>query len=66
MPVADIDVRNFDYKTTDLNKLPEAEIRAHKKNMDKDYNKNFIGKDDPNFQFDVRKDFSSLRKTAAP
>ena len=49
LPIANIDTRNFDYQTTDLNKLPEAEIRAHKKAMDSGYQKNFVGKDDPNF-----------------
>ena len=49
LPIADIDTRNFDYQRTDLNKLPEAEIRAHKKAMDSGYQKNFVGKDNPSF-----------------
>ena len=49
LPIADIDTTNFDYNTTDLNKLPDAELRAHKKAMDGGYNKNFVGKANPNF-----------------
>ena len=63
-PIADIDVRNFDYNTTDLNKLSDAEIRAHKKAMDKDYLKNFVGQGDPNFTYDTRTDFKKLREQA--
>jgi len=40
-----------------LNKLPDAEIRAHKKAMDVNYKKNFVGKADPGFQYDTRKEF---------
>ena len=64
LPIADIDTRNFDYQTTDLNKLTDAEIRAHKKAMDEKYNKNFVGKADPNFQYDTRKDFKAMRAQA--
>ncbi len=49
LPIADIDTTNFDYETTDLNKLPDAELRAHKKAMDSGYNKNFVGKGDIGF-----------------
>ena len=62
--IAKIDVKNFDYNTTDLNKLSDAEIRAHKKAMDTDYNKNFVGKSDPGFQYDMRKDFKAMRAAA--
>ena len=44
--------------------LPDAEIRAHKKAMDKDYNKNFVGKKDAGFKYDTRKDFKAIRKQA--
>lgn len=56
-----IDTRNFDYETTDLNKLPDAEIRAHKKGMEVHYKKNFVGKADPGFEYDKRKDFKAMR-----
>ena len=52
----------FDYNTTDLNKLPDEEIRAHKKAMDSGYQKNFVGKDNPTFKYDTRKDFKALRE----
>jgi len=48
-----------------LNKLTDAEIRAHKKAMDTDYQKNFVGKNDPGFQYDKRKDYKSVQKQAA-
>ena len=63
-PIASIDTRNFDYAKTDLNKLTDAEIRAHKKGMDSGYNKNFVGKANPNFQYDTRKDFKAMAAAA--
>jgi hypothetical protein len=44
-----------------LNKLSDAEIKAHKKAMDVNYNKNFVGKDNPNFKYDTRKDFKTKK-----
>ena len=32
--------------------------------MDGGYNKNFVGKDNPNFKYDTRKDFKALREQA--
>ena len=64
LPIANIDTRNFDYQTTDLNKLPDAELRAHKKAMDKGYEKNFVGKGDAGFKYDTRKDFKAMRGQA--
>ena len=32
--------------------------------MDTDYNKNFVGKSDPRFEYDKRKDFKALREAA--
>ena len=39
-------------------------MNAHKKAMDADYNLHFVSKDDPNFRYDVRKDFSKNKATA--
>lgn len=47
-----------------MNKLSDAEIRAHKKAMDKDYQKNFVGKGDAGFKYDTRKDFKAMREQA--
>jgi len=33
--------------------------------MDKMYNQNFVGKNDPNFQYDKRVDFSKVKKVDA-
>lgn len=54
----------FDYNTADLNKLSDAELRAHKQVMDRDYYKNFVGKDDAGFKYDTRKDFKAMREQA--
>ena len=64
-PIANIDTSKIDYSRLDLNKLDDATLNAHKKAMDKDYNKNFVGAADPNFKYDVRKDFSKAKSTAA-
>ena len=40
-------------------------MNAHKKAMDTDYNKNFVGAEDPDFKYDVRKDFTKAKSTAA-
>lgn len=42
-----------------LNKLSDIELHKKKKEMDKIYDKNFIKKDDKNFQYDIRKDFKA-------
>ena len=44
--------------------MTDAEIRAHKKAMDKDYEKNFVGKGDAGFKYDTRKDFKAMREAA--
>ena len=55
----------MDYNKLDLNKLDDETLNAHKKAMDHDYNKNFVGAGDPNFKYDVRKDFSKNKGAAA-
>lgn len=47
--IPSIDPSQVDYSKLNLNKLSDVEIKAHKKAMDKDYNKNFVGKSNPNF-----------------
>ena len=32
--------------------------------MDTGYNKNFVGKGNPNFKYDTRKDFKAMRENA--
>ena len=61
MEIPTIDPTKVDYSKLNLNKLSDAEIKAHKKAMDTDYNKNFVGKNNPNFQYDKRIDFKQMR-----
>ena len=49
-----IDTAQVDYNNLDLNKLDDQTLKAHKKAMDVDYNKNFVGKSDPRFKYDIR------------
>ena len=51
-----------DYQGVDLNKLSNQELNQVKKDMDVDFNKNRITKEDPRFQYDVRKDFDYEEK----
>ena len=44
--------------------MDDATLNAHKKAMDKDYEKNFVGAGDPGFKYDVRKDFSKNKGAA--
>jgi CEP19-like protein len=48
---------NVDYNTLNLNKLSDREIQMHKKKMDKQYEKNFVKPNDPNFVYDKRIEF---------
>ena len=52
-----IDFANFDYKKTDLNKLTDAELKAHKAAMELDFNKKVLRKGDDGFEYDKRVDF---------
>ena len=44
-----IDFDRFNYKTTDLNKLPDAELKAHKAAMEVGFSANNVKKGDPGF-----------------
>jgi len=57
-PVDDVS-KGIDYNTYDLNKLDDDTLQKHKTVMDKKYNENFVSKDNPNFQYDKRVDFTS-------
>jgi hypothetical protein len=46
---APLETTNIDYNSLNLNKLSDSELKKHKASMDKVYNKNFVGKNDPNF-----------------
>ena len=59
-----VDTSKVDYSKLDLNKLDDDTLNAHKRAMDQDYNKNFVGKGDPNFKYDIRKDFSKSKAAA--
>ena len=48
-----------DYSTLDLNKLNDDELRRHKHKMDKQYDKNQIKPNHPNFVYDKRIDFKT-------
>ena len=52
-----IDFSTFNYKTADLNKLGDEELKAHKAAMEVNFQKNNIRKGDPGFQYDKRVDF---------
>ena len=54
---ANIDFDKFNYKTTDLNKLSDTELKAHKAAMEVNFQKNNVKKGDPGFQYDKRVDF---------
>jgi hypothetical protein len=41
--------KQINYDKFDLNKLGDAELKQHKRAMDVEYNKAFVGKNDPNF-----------------
>jgi len=42
-------MKKIDYNSLNLNKLSDMELNRHKEAMDKVYNKNFVGKNDPSF-----------------
>jgi hypothetical protein len=49
---------NFDYKNTNLNKLTNEEIAAHKKKMDENFSKNQLKPGDAGFVYDKRIEFT--------
>ena len=51
------DLNDFDYKNKDLNKCGDYELKRHKLNMDKQYNKNILRPGDKGFEYDKRADF---------
>ena len=58
VPEKQDDLDNFDYSNTNLNKLSQAQIEKHKKNMDKNFSKNQLKPGDPGFQYDKRIEFN--------
>lgn len=58
---AKIDTKNVDYNKLNLNKLSDWELNKHKAAMEEKYQKNFIGKGDPRFKYDMRQDFTSAQ-----
>ena len=63
-PIDDVS-RGIDYNTYDLNKLDDLTLQRHKTVMDKKYNENFVSKDNPDFQYDKRVDFSTQNNAQA-
>ena len=63
---ARIDFNRFDYKNQDLNKLDDAELKAHKAKMEEGFTKNAIKKGDPGFQYDKRVDFKTRGNVVGP
>lgn len=53
------DLKKFDYKNTDLNKMTDYQLQRHKQNMDKDFSKNVLKPGDKGFEYDRRVDYSS-------
>ena len=60
-----IDFANFDYKKTDLNKLTDIELKAHKAAMEVEFNKKVLKKGDDGFEYDKRVDFKYNAEEAA-
>lgn len=60
-----IDFDRFNYKTTDLNKLPDAELKAHKAAMEVGFSANAVKKGDPGFKYDKRVNFKYNAEQAA-
>ena len=52
------DLKEFDYKNTDLNKCGDYELKRHKLNMEKGFSANAVKKGDSGFEYDKRIDFS--------
>ena len=61
----DIDFKKFDYNNTDLNKLTDTELKAHKAAMEVMFQKNAVKKGDPGFQYDKRIDFKYTAEEVA-
>ena len=57
----EIDPSKVDYNNLNLNKLNDKELSKHKKAMEVEFNKKKIWKDHPEFEYDVRKDFTKIR-----
>jgi hypothetical protein len=53
------DLKKFDYKNTDLNKMSDYALQRHKTNMDKEFSKKVLKPGDKGFEYDKRVDFSS-------
>ena len=61
----DIDFKKFDYHNTDLKKLTDTELKAHKAAMEVMFQKNAVKKGDPGFQYDKRIDFKYTAEEVA-
>ena len=53
------DLKKFDYKNTDLNKMSDYQLQRHKQNMEQDFKKNVLKPGDKGFEYDKRVDYSS-------
>ena len=53
------DLKKFDYKNTDLNKMTDYQLQRHKQNMEQDFKKNVLKPGDKGFEYDKRVDYSS-------
>ena len=54
---ANIDFEKFDYRSVDLNRLSDEELKAHKAAMEVKFQQNTVKKGDPGFMYDKRVDF---------
>ena len=63
-PQKDVDLSKLDLHTANLNKLSDADLAAHKRAMDKDFNKNQLKPGDAGFVYDKVVDFSKLQADA--
>ena len=57
-----IDIDSKQYQNENLNKLNDKELAVRKRQMDRDFDRNFIKPGDPSFQYDKRIEFK-VRKS---
>lgn len=57
-PQKDVDLSKVDLRNTNLNKLSDNDLAAHKRAMDKDFNMNQLKPGDAGFVYDKVVDFS--------
>lgn len=57
-----IDIGSKQYQNENLNKLNDKELALRKRQMDRDFDRNFVKPNDPDFEYDKRVEFK-VRKS---